>query len=240
MENKEKITSIINSIKNIAAKKLFSGEFTKRLISSFFILSFYSFFVLSPSYIYSFIVSMIIAACFQEAFGAIPADFDENQVKKWKLLMGSVLAMFALALLYLRSIDERGLLVWLVVVNVTADTAAYVIGKIFGVKKLAPSISPNKTLEGLMGALTATSVVSLFFYYSVSSVVPGLTFLRFLLFAAFMGLTSQASDLMQSKVKRIFKIKDSGSLIPGHGGVLDRLDSWILSSIVLALVVALS
>ena len=101
------------------------------------------------------------------------------------------------------------------------DSGAWIFGKNFGKHKLWPSVSPNKTIEGLIGgALTAGFLGTIFWnvFFSNSSI---------LLFSmlCLLGIISQLGDLVQSKIKRQFALKDSSNLIPGHGGVYDRLDS---------------
>lgn len=108
------------------------------------------------------------------------------------------------------------LLVW------GADSGAYMFGKLFGKHKLAPKVSPGKTWEGLIGGLLTSAVISwLFGRYAPLNVVPT-TLLACSVLAA---LASVLGDLTESMFKREAGIKDSGHLIPGHGGILDRIDS---------------
>ena len=105
------------------------------------------------------------------------------------------------------------------------DSAAYFIGKSVGRRPLAPNISPNKTVEGsvanLIGCLIAAFAIG--HYFNLPWSVP-------LAFGLSTGLFGQVGDLLQSKLKRDAGVKDSGSLLPGHGGVLDRLDSLLYSA----------
>ncbi len=106
------------------------------------------------------------------------------------------------------------------------DTGAYAIGRLFGKHKMAPSISPGKTWEGAVGGLLAAigatiGLVALF------GDIPTAYWQAALLGAA-IGIVGQMGDLVESKLKRMAKVKDSGTLIPGHGGILDRLDSLVL------------
>lgn len=108
------------------------------------------------------------------------------------------------------------LLVW------GADSGAYMFGKLFGKHKLAPKVSPGKTWEGLIGGLVTSALISwLFGRYAPLNVVP-MTLLACSVIAA---LASVLGDLTESMFKREAGIKDSGHLIPGHGGILDRIDS---------------
>jgi len=119
------------------------------------------------------------------------------------------------------------------------DTGAYVFGKLFGKRKLAPNLSPNKTMEGAVGGtLTAgvlTAVIAFFAYE------PDV--LRILIFAA-VGITNavfaQLGDLFASSIKRHFGIKDFGRVLPGHGGVIDRFDSVLFTAPVVFLLITLN
>lgn len=137
-----------------------------------------------------------------------------------------VLVPLWLALASLRSIDPR-LLLGLIAVIWIADTAAYFTGKRFGKRKLAPQISPGKTWEGVFGAWVAVSLYGL-----ALCLILGMDFW---LIAGIWGITvlSIMGDLLESLMKRQASLKDSGSLLPGHGGMLDRIDG-LTSSLPLA------
>jgi len=112
---------------------------------------------------------------------------------------------------------------FLILIFILTDTFAYVGGMLFGRHKLIPEVSPNKTIEvSVIGSLVGTIVASIFFHFLISpisiKVVFGIIILSFI---------GQIGDLMFSKLKRENGIKDFSNLIPGHGGVLDRLDSTI-------------
>ncbi|MFW5453013.1 phosphatidate cytidylyltransferase [Thioalkalivibrio sulfidiphilus] len=127
-----------------------------------------------------------------------------------------------LALVMLHEVSPLWL-VFLVFLTSSADSAAYFTGKRFGRNKLAPHISPGKTREGLLGALVATALLGLAgaWWFQVH---PGLWF-YFVALCLVTALLSVAGDLFESLVKREAGVKDSGTLLPGHGGVLDRIDS---------------
>lgn len=107
---------------------------------------------------------------------------------------------------------------------VTFDGFSQLTGQLFGKRKLVPQISPNKTFEGLIGGLILTTSTSLFFFqYIHFSIVQTLVTAIFICCAALIG------DLLASLLKRKYQIKDYSKLIPGHGGILDRFDSFIFS-----------
>ena len=123
-----------------------------------------------------------------------------------------------LALVCLKMADPW-LLLGLTVTVWIADSAAYFTGKQFGKNKLAPSISPGKTWEGVLGGLVAVTIygVALSHYFALPWLIT-------LVILWAMSILSVVGDLFESLIKRQANIKDSGSLLPGHGGVLDRID----------------
>ena len=108
----------------------------------------------------------------------------------------------------------------------TNDTFAYIVGKNFGSKKLFERISPNKTVEGFLGGVVFSGIASFFIFYYTQF----LTFPIWLGLAIILSIFGTLGDLIQSKFKRQAGVKDSGKLMPGHGGLFDRLDSIIFSS----------
>ncbi|WP_057913508.1 phosphatidate cytidylyltransferase [Peribacillus muralis] len=104
------------------------------------------------------------------------------------------------------------------------DSGAYFIGKAIGKRKLWPEISPNKTVEGFIGGVLSAMIVGVLFY-AFSSL--DYTLIQLLLISLIIGVFGQLGDLVQSAYKRHYGVKDSGKLLPGHGGILDRLDSVI-------------
>lgn len=106
-----------------------------------------------------------------------------------------------------------------------ADTAAYAVGKKWGRRKLWPAVSPGKTVEGAIAALAASIVVTAFFG-ALARLPLGLG----MGLGAILGVTGQIGDLAESKLKRWAGVKDSGAILPGHGGVLDRFDSLLANA----------
>jgi phosphatidate cytidylyltransferase len=137
----------------------------------------------------------------------------------------------ALALLWVRERDTHGLelLVWILVVTWSTDIGAYFVGRSLGKRKLAPSISPGKTVEGLYGGMAAATLVAGAWALATGLGKP------LLVLAPLFALAAQAGDLFESWMKRRAGVKDSGTWLPGHGGVLDRLDGLVPVAVLTAL-----
>jgi phosphatidate cytidylyltransferase len=155
----------------------------------------------------------------------------------WQALGVVYLVLPALALVGLRTFPERG---WQVIAGLflivwATDTGALIFGKLIGGPRMAPTLSPSKTWAGTIGGSFTAALVFGFYILLMNNV-----FWRAALFALVFSAVAHAGDLFESFVKRQFGIKNSGSLIPGHGGVLDRMDSTIFASVALALLVFLA
>ncbi len=119
-----------------------------------------------------------------------------------------------------------GLILFLAILNQGNDVAQYVWGKVFGKNKIVPKVSPNKTWEGFLGGLITTILMALI----IAGFLTPFSSLFAILAGATLAVTGFIGDVTFSAMKRDLKIKDSGSLIPGHGGILDRIDSLSLSA----------
>jgi phosphatidate cytidylyltransferase len=136
------------------------------------------------------------------------------------------------ALLWLRHDPIYGMatVFWLFAVVWATDTGALFAGRAIGGPKLAPAISPNKTWAGFFGGIAAALLVSAIagLWYGPASVMP------LVLAGGLLSVASQAGDLLESRVKRYLHVKDSGGIIPGHGGLFDRVDGLLVAAPALA------
>ncbi len=126
--------------------------------------------------------------------------------------------------LLLIGLDSKSIIIFILILLIWAnDTFAYLTGSLFGKNKLMPSVSPGKTIEGFVGGGLFTLVVSilLFYYFNTFSIY------FYLILGSLVWTVGTIGDLIESKMKRSYGIKDSGTIMPGHGGFLDRFDSFI-------------
>lgn len=152
---------------------------------------------------------------------------------KWALMGLFYVSLPTISLLTLRQDQIYGFeaVLYVFLVVWATDTAAYFAGRYFGGKKLAPAISPGKTWSGAIGGTFAGLLTGALLAISLNSEPVILALIGLLL-----SVVAQAGDLAESAIKRHFGVKDSGNLIPGHGGVLDRLDGIVTASVAAALI----
>ncbi len=155
----------------------------------------------------------------------------------WKLLIGMErqqdlrwliggAAYIVLGFLAFFGVRQVGAMAWLLTVIWSTDTAAYEIGRRWGKHKLAPEISPHKTWEGAVAGLVVGSILGMI----AALITTDAGWFAAFIVSLFISGVGQIGDLVESKVKRLAGVKDSGNLLPGHGGILDRFDSLLLAS----------
>lgn len=152
----------------------------------------------------------------------------------WSLAGLAYAALPAASLMWLRSDLSLGAaaVLYLFAVAWTADTASYIAGRLIGGPKLAPRISPRKTWSGLIVGAVAPALVGMAF----AAVLNSTSALRLTLVSVALALACQMGDLVESWVKRRFGAKDMSQLIPGHGGLLDRIDGLLFAAVLAALI----
>ncbi|MFD2207308.1 phosphatidate cytidylyltransferase [Kiloniella antarctica] len=150
----------------------------------------------------------------------------------WYVFGSLYISMSSLSLLWIRNSSESGLytIFWVLFVVWATDIGAYFSGRKFGGPKIAPAISPNKTWSGLFGGMVSAAIVSYVFAQWINNFAGW----ELAIAGALLAVVSQAGDFFESHVKRTFDAKDSSKLIPGHGGLFDRVDGLLACSIVVA------
>lgn len=176
----------------------------------------------------------IIAIAVLTAFSAIAAAREQPRGPAWRYLGVLYVSLPGIALVVLRNDPAYGIaaIVLVMLMVWAADTLAYFAGRIIGGPKLAPRISPRKTWAGMGGAMAGSALAAL--CVGLALRVPALWML--LIVAAALAVVEQGGDLFKSAMKRYYGVKDSGRLIPGHGGVIDRVDGLVAVATAAALV----
>ena len=192
----------------------------KRILTSIIILPLSIFFIFQGGYLLlSFLLTIFFIANY-ELFSVFK--------KKTTILFLDLILILALFSIYYLSDDNVvsfNLLVWFIILTICSDVGGYIFGKIFKWKKLT-KISPKKTLSGVLGSF----IISLFSLFIVEIIIQSNVVIKwlepkFFFLAIILSLTAQAGDLTISYFKRKEKIKDTGKILPGHGGIFDRIDS---------------
>lgn len=157
-------------------------------------------------------------------FTTTPAIFDRIA----KQVLGIVYIAVPLSLIVFLKIEHGALwIIWLLLVTFASDTGAFYSGRFFGSRPLSPNISPNKTIEGSLGGIALSMVIGFIFgWIFFGDIVLAL---KVIPCALLMAIAGQIGDLFESAMKRVSHIKDSGRMLPGHGGMLDRIDAVLLS-----------
>jgi phosphatidate cytidylyltransferase len=151
---------------------------------------------------------------------------DERFDRLCRTLLGTLYIGYLMphaALLYLGP-DGSGWIFFVLLVVMVGDTAAYFVGTAIGRKKLYPEISPGKTVEGALGSTLASLLAGVI---AGGFLLPEHPWLELAAVSLVLSLLGQVGDLFESWIKRVFGVKDSGAIVPGHGGLLDRMDSLI-------------
>lgn len=153
-------------------------------------------------------------------------DSNKYNINDALFLIGSTLFIgLSFNLLILVRNYELTYIIYLFLITICTDTFAFFTGKLIGKTKLIPTISPNKTFEGLIGGTVAGVMVASSYYHIVIN--PSYSIVNIVLLTIVLSLIGQVGDLVFSDIKRYYGKKDFSKIIPGHGGVLDRLDSII-------------
>lgn len=200
-----------------------SGELLKRIFSSFILIPISIFIIL----IGSFYFNVFLLICL------IISIYEWNNISK-KLLL-KIFGFFFLILSFFsiyklrNDFDGEYLLVFFILlICVSTDLGGFIFGKIFKGPRLT-KISPNKTYSGVIGSYILSFILALFYYLKLKSFYLDKSIFQIIVIIFLVSTVSQIGDLLLSYFKRLSNVKDTGKLIPGHGGILDRIDGMIFA-----------
>ncbi len=193
-------------------------ELQKRILSSMILIPFSLFFILKGSFFFVFFLSIIFLISVKEWIKMV-----KNNLTK---ILGILFLLFSLYSAYY--IRERGLedLLMVIIICISTDLGGYIFGKLFKGPKLI-KISPNKTYSGVIGSFILAIIFSSIFAMIYELSFIGITNLKLIILVILISSISQIGDLIISYFKRSSKIKNTGKIFPGHGGMLDRIDGMI-------------
>ena len=195
-------------------------EFEKRLLSSFILIPIAIFFIIQGSIFFIFFLSILFLVTSYEWFQMSK----RNNLLK---LLGIIFLLFSFYTAFeIREYKNFKYFLFIVVVCIFTDIGGYIFGKILKGPKLT-KISPKKTYAGVFGSFLLSSLAGLVFYHSYGIIIIPNEDLIIFIFIIFISLISQTGDLIISYFKRKAMFKDTGKIIPGHGGLLDRIDGMI-------------
>ena len=219
-------------------------------ITAFPIAVFLGFFVFAYTAGYALLALTLTVVTFkQEVVNGEPQPIDFSEFGKFLFVLfyPSVPLLFlTFSNLMLGNLSLFALLT-VIVTSSISDVFAFVFGSLIKGKKLARAISPNKTVSGMIAGVIGSALCMVILYFTCVAFgynpffgLDAFSVILFLVVSGlFFGVTSQAGDLFESALKRSLSVKDTGNLLPGHGGVLDRADSWVFTSVAVYLVFVL-
>ena len=206
------------------------SEINKRIITSFFLLLmiFFSFLEFKILCVFLFILSFIVLVELKNIIKKIYKKnfFFQSITYFLSVLYISYFSLNVILFVSEKFIVDKFIILFLLAICISTDVGGYIFGKLIGGKKLT-TISPNKTYSGAIGSLFLSIIVG-YLYYQIQNNLFLLN-INIFIFIILISLISQMGDLFISFLKRRAKIKDTGFILPGHGGILDRIDGMLLA-----------
>lgn len=209
-------------------KKLNGLEITGMIAIAIYYLLIY--FAQTHTYFMITVVLLLMALMFVYVFSYPKYTANQVMATYFSLIYAPVMLSF---IFLTRQLSYGVYLVWMIFISSwISDTCAYLVGVLFGKHKLAPVLSPKKSIEGSIGGIAGSAIVgALFGFFLLDKTMGGYMFgVTLFIVGAVGSVISQVGDLAASAIKRNHDIKDYGKLIPGHGGIMDRFDSVIFTA----------
>ena len=193
-----------------------------RLFTSLLIIFFLLFFI----YYFEEYIPFAIILIYSMIFYEILFFFKNKKRRSFVLFLYVFISLISIEI-YIIYFYEKVLFLYFILLISCFDISSYIFGTLFGKKRILPKISPNKTVFGVVAGLLLTLIISLFF----NNIFHIFTFRTSVVFSALIILFAFIGDVIESYYKRRFEIKNSSNILPGHGGIFDRLDSFVMGSI---------
>ena len=193
-----------------------------RLFTSLFLIFFLLIFISYFEEYISFAIILIYSMIFYE----ILFFFKNKKRRSFVLFLYVFISLISIEI-YIIYFYEKVLFLYFILLISCFDISSYIFGSLFGNKRILPKISPNKTIFGVVAGLLLTLIISL----SFNNLFYIFTFRTAIVFTALIILFAFIGDVIESFYKRRFEIKNSSNILPGHGGIFDRMDSFVMGSI---------
>lgn len=217
-------------MENNLKEKYLKQKLLPRTISALILAPLVLFMVYKGGAAYNSLITLFALLMSMEWVHIVNSDSTRRYKNLWYILGIVYVALPCLSLIYLRQLDNGfSIIIWLLLTVWSSDIGAYITGIAVGGPKLMPQVSPSKTWSGAFGAILLSCIVGGIYIKYAKLNVPS-----WLAMCATLSVVAQIGDLAESAFKRFFKVKDSGAIIPGHGGVLDRIDSVVTTSVFIA------
>ena len=205
----------------LLSKLTISENLKQRIVTSLILVLPVLWVIISGGILYSIFIILIVILMSFEWKGLISHSQSESHPIMWQALGIAYVALPNISLLWIRGLPNGlELILWILFTVWATDIGAYFAGRAIGGPKLCPRISPNKTWAGLGGGIVAAAGIGILTVMICGSPHPFIL----IFITASLAIVAQIGDLFESWVKRFFDVKDSGHLLPGHGGILDRFD----------------
>jgi CDP-diglyceride synthetase len=222
-------------------EKILNTNLFLRILSAIILGGISVFCIIKGNFYFSIFILIISIISYLEWFSISTNKLEEKEFTEYKKyisfwgISGLILILpCAISMLYLRYISGIDKIFYMILVIIATDIGAFIFGKIIGGPKLAPSISPGKTISGSISGIVVAIICAIILKLTGYIIIE---YKSLIIITVTLSIVSQIGDLIESKFKRHFGVKDSSNLIPGHGGFLDRADSFLLTAPVFMIII---
>ena len=226
------------------ANKILESNLFKRILTAVALIPIVVYIVIEGGILFNLFLGLIFIIAIYEVIKIVNNDKKISLLKKlmWIIPILIYIGLSLISLKYIRLQDNGQLKITVLFLSIWVfDSAAYFAGSWIGGPKLIPKISPKKTWAGLIGGSLITFIIpSLISIIMLNQIFLSAFAIIMGFYLSLIGIIGQVGDLMESYFKRRFDVKDSGNILPGHGGILDRMDSIFLASIFFYLILNFS